>query len=103
MLGGFLATLAEHDLDGLVEAVARQAMPASMEGLSIRTAVLAEDRLLIGAAELAFADVLRDPGIAPCAARQLPLARQSGGAVVARGNEPGRQPQVGLRRDPRRS
>ena len=61
VLGGFLATLAEHDLDGLVEAVAAQAMPASMEGLSIRTAVLAEDRLLIGAAELAFAELLRDP------------------------------------------
>jgi predicted NBD/HSP70 family sugar kinase len=61
VLGGFLATLAEHDLDGLMDAVARQAMPASMEGLSIRTAVLAEDRLLIGAAELAFADVMRDP------------------------------------------
>jgi len=61
VLGGFLAILAEHDLDGLRDAVAAQAMPASMEGLSIRTAVLAEDRLLIGAAELAFADLLRDP------------------------------------------
>jgi predicted NBD/HSP70 family sugar kinase len=61
VLGGFLAILAEHDLDGLVETVAAQAMPASMEGLGIRTAVLAEDRLLIGAAELAFADLLRDP------------------------------------------
>jgi predicted NBD/HSP70 family sugar kinase len=61
VLGGFLATLASHDLDGLVEAVAAQAMPASVEGLSIRTAVLAEDRLLIGAAELAFAELLRDP------------------------------------------
>jgi predicted NBD/HSP70 family sugar kinase len=61
VLGGFLATLADHDLDGLVEAVASQAMPASMEGLGIRTAVLAEDRLLIGAAELAFAELLRDP------------------------------------------
>ena len=36
-------------------------MPASMEGLGIRTAVLAEDRLLIGAAEMAFAEILRDP------------------------------------------
>lgn len=61
VLGGFLAILAEHDLEGLTDAVAAQAMPASMEGLSIRTAVLAEDRLLIGAAELAFADLLRDP------------------------------------------
>ena len=61
VLGGFLAILAEHDLDALTDAVAAQAMPASMEGLSIRTAVLAEDRLLIGAAELAFAELLRDP------------------------------------------
>ncbi len=36
-------------------------MPASMEGLDIRVAVLAEDRLLIGAAEAAFADILADP------------------------------------------
>jgi predicted NBD/HSP70 family sugar kinase len=61
VLGGFLATLAAHDLPGLVAAVASQAMPANMEGLDIRVAVLAEDRLLIGAAELAFADLLRDP------------------------------------------
>ena len=61
VLGGFLAILADHDLDGLTDAVAAQAMPASTEGLSIRTAVLAEDRLLIGAAELAFAELLRDP------------------------------------------
>jgi predicted NBD/HSP70 family sugar kinase len=64
VLGGFLATLADHDLEGLVEAVAAQAMPASMEGLSIRTAVLAEDRLLIGAAESVWADLLRDPAAA---------------------------------------
>lgn len=61
VLGGFLATLAEHDLDALQAAVAAQAMPANMEGLTIRVAVLAEDRLLFGAAELAFAGVLRDP------------------------------------------
>ncbi len=61
VLGGFLAILADHDLDALTDAVAAQAMPASTEGLSIRTAVLAEDRLLIGAAELAFAELLRDP------------------------------------------
>ncbi|XKF87528.1 ROK family protein [Microbacterium lacus] len=62
VLGGFLATIASHDLDDLLEAVRAQAMPASMEGLSIRTAVLAEDRLLIGAAEMAFGELLRDPG-----------------------------------------
>ncbi|MGA1828775.1 ROK family protein, partial [Microbacterium sp.] len=61
VLGGFLATIAERDLEGLTAAVGAHAMPASMEGLDIRVAVLAEDRLLIGAAEAAFADVLSDP------------------------------------------
>ena len=93
VLGGFLAILAEHDLDGLMEAVAAQAMPASMEGLSIRTAVLAEDRLLIGAAELAFADLLRDPG----GVRALTTAsaqRRRGGRARS---QPGRQAHVRLR------
>ncbi len=61
VLGGFLATIAERDLEGLTAAVGAHAMPASMEGLDIRVAVLAEDRLLIGAAEAAFADILSDP------------------------------------------
>lgn len=61
VVGGFLATLAGHDLEGLTALVAAQAMPANMEGLGICVAVLAEDRLLIGAAEAAFADLLRDP------------------------------------------
>ncbi|WP_372457080.1 ROK family protein [Microbacterium allomyrinae] len=61
VLGGFLATIAAHDPQGLLDAVAAQAMPSTMEGLDIRVASLAEDRLLIGAAEAAFADLLRDP------------------------------------------
>ncbi|HEX5730152.1 ROK family protein [Microbacterium sp.] len=61
VLGGFLATIAERDLESLSAAVGALAMPASMEGLDIRVAVLAEDRLLIGAAEAAFAVVLADP------------------------------------------
>ena len=61
VLGGFLATIADHDPEGLANAVAAQAMPANMEGLDIRVASLAEDRLLIGAAEAAFAELLRDP------------------------------------------
>lgn len=61
VLGGFLATLAESDLDGLAAAVAAQAMPANVEGLDIRVASLAEDRLLIGAAEAAFERLLSDP------------------------------------------
>ena len=65
VVGGFLATIAESDARGLFEAVAAQAMPANMEGLDIRVASLAEDRLLIGAAEAAFADLLRDPTVLP--------------------------------------
>jgi len=61
VLGGFLAMLAEHDPDGFADAVRSQSMPANAETLEIRSAALAEDRLLIGAAEAAFADLLIDP------------------------------------------
>ncbi|GAA5203558.1 ROK family transcriptional regulator [Microbacterium jejuense] len=61
VLGGFLATIAAVDLPGLTALVQGQAMSANAEELEIRVASLAEDRLLIGAAEAAFADLLRDP------------------------------------------
>jgi len=61
VLGGFLAMLAADDLDGFTRAVVEQTMPANGEDLDIRPAALAEDRLLIGAAEAAFAELLRDP------------------------------------------
>ena len=61
VLGGFLATIAEGDLGALERAVAAQAMPAAVDGLAIRVAALGEDRLLIGAAEIAFAGLLADP------------------------------------------
>ncbi len=61
VLGGFLATLAGPDLGGLLQAVRAQAMPACAEDLEIRPALLAEDRLLVGAAEAAFDGLLRDP------------------------------------------
>lgn len=61
VLGGFLAMLAERDPDDLLASVRRQAMHANGEDLDIRPAALAEDRLLIGAAEAAFAGLLHDP------------------------------------------
>ncbi len=61
VLGGFLAMLAADDLEGLTEAVAAQTMHANGEDFEIRPAALAEDRLLIGAAEAAFGELLRDP------------------------------------------
>lgn len=61
ILGGFLATIAEPDLEGLRSAVVAQAMPAATEDLQLRVAALGEDRLMIGAAEAAFARLLADP------------------------------------------
>jgi predicted NBD/HSP70 family sugar kinase len=61
VLGGFLATVAESDPDALAAAVAAQAMPAAGEELVIRVAALGEDRLAIGAAELALERLIADP------------------------------------------
>ena len=61
VLGGFLGMLAARDLAGFTRAVVAQTMPANGEELEIRPAALAEDRLLIGAAEAAFTELLRDP------------------------------------------
>lgn len=61
VLGGFLATVAGSDPDALAAAVAEQAMPAAAEDLDLRVAALGEDRLAIGAAELAFQALLEDP------------------------------------------
>lgn len=60
VLGGFLATLAEHDLPGLEAAVRAQSMPACGEDLRILPAALGEDRLLIGAAEAVFTDLIHN-------------------------------------------
>ncbi|MBD3943216.1 ROK family transcriptional regulator [Microbacterium sp. NEAU-LLC] len=61
VLGGFLAMLAAGDTAGLTDAVAAQTMHANGEDFSILPAALAEDRLLIGAAEAAFGELLHDP------------------------------------------
>lgn len=61
VLGGYLATLLAWRPDDLVDAVTAATIPAAAEGVSIVPAALGEDRLLIGAAELAFRQLLRDP------------------------------------------
>lgn len=61
VLGGFLASLLAWNPDELDRLVAATSMPAAFEGVRIRRAALGEDRLLIGAAERALADVLSDP------------------------------------------
>lgn len=57
VLGGFLAQLEELDPVGFAESVAAAAMAENAEGLRILPASLAADRLLLGAAELAFTSV----------------------------------------------
>lgn len=61
VLGGYLATLLHWRPPALVDAVTAATIPAAVEGVSIVPAALGEDRLLIGAAELAFRELLRDP------------------------------------------
>lgn len=61
VLGGYLATVLAWRPEGLADAVAAATIPAAMEGVSIVPAALGEDRLLIGAAELALRSLLRDP------------------------------------------
>lgn len=61
VLGGFLATLLEFDPDELAAEVRAQCMPASAEQLEIRPALLGVDRQLVGAAEVAFRELLRAP------------------------------------------
>ena len=60
VLGGFLAIIAEHDVPGLEAAVRAQSMPACGEQMRIVPAALAEDRLLIGAAEAVFNDLIHN-------------------------------------------
>lgn len=61
VLGGFLATLLEWDAPALETAIHASTVPAAWEGVTVRPAALGEDRLLIGAAELALTPLLRDP------------------------------------------
>jgi predicted NBD/HSP70 family sugar kinase len=61
VLGGFLATVAESDPVDLEEGVAAQTVAAAFEEVAIRVAALGEDRLMIGAAEVALASLLDDP------------------------------------------
>lgn len=61
VLGGYLATHLAWHPPTLEDAVIAATIPAAAEGVSIVPAALGEDRLLIGAAELAFRSLLRDP------------------------------------------
>lgn len=61
VLGGFLALIDDAEHGALVDHVARLSMRASAETVELRTAALGSDRLLVGAAELAFRPLWTDP------------------------------------------
>lgn len=61
VLGGFLAILRDLDAAGFDEDVRKNALAAPAEGLAIQSAALGQDRLLIGAAESVFEQLLADP------------------------------------------
>ena len=63
VLGGFLANLAAYDRTPLDEAIAENTLPPSLEGVTITAAELGENLLSVGAAGLAFTDLLADPTI----------------------------------------
>ncbi|MGN6324323.1 ROK family transcriptional regulator [Pseudolysinimonas sp.] len=62
VLGGYLATLLESDPAELGRLVREHSVPSGGVGVRLATAGLGDDRLLVGAAELALAGVLADPG-----------------------------------------
>jgi len=74
VLGGFLSTLARLDVDGLEAAVRAQSMPACAEDLRIAPAGLGDDRLVIGAAEIVFADLFDALGAHMAAENAHPAA-----------------------------
>lgn len=61
VLGGFLRMIFDADADDFAGAVRARAMEAPADDVLISAAALGDDRLLIGAAELAFASLLANP------------------------------------------
>ncbi len=61
VLGGFLGILRDRDADAFDGDVRERSLAVAAEGLQIASAALGQDRLLIGAAEAAFAPLLADP------------------------------------------
>lgn len=61
VLGGFLAMLRDRDPETFDAEVRSRSLEAPAEQVEVRSAALGADRLLIGAAEAAFAPLLADP------------------------------------------
>ena len=62
VLGGFLRVFPAYAADVLRAELARRTMAAPLRMVRVVPATLGPDTLMIGAAELAFAPVLADPG-----------------------------------------
>ena len=64
-LGGLYARIYPYVREAVVRELGRRAMPAPGAMVELTTASLGADALLLGAAELALAPILRDPAILP--------------------------------------
>ena len=69
VLGGFLGSLYEASPDALDAALAEQALPASAALVTVSRARLRATILMVGAAELAFEQLLADPAGMPAGSR----------------------------------
>ncbi|MDF2498425.1 MAG: transcriptional regulator/sugar kinase, partial [Arthrobacter koreensis] len=74
LLGGFLGVLFSFDPERLQDAVAQGGIGGLGRQVEIRRAALGADLLLVGAAELAFSELLAAPAAAPAAA-SVPAAQ----------------------------
>jgi predicted NBD/HSP70 family sugar kinase len=63
VLGGFLGSLLMKEPEYLEARISRSALSAPRESVEVVRAELGSDLLMIGAAELAFAGILQDPGM----------------------------------------
>jgi predicted NBD/HSP70 family sugar kinase len=68
ILGGFLAGLLNHDADRLINGLRNNSLAAANERVVVREGGLGSNLLMIGAAELAFSDLIERPATTQLAA-----------------------------------
>jgi predicted NBD/HSP70 family sugar kinase len=65
VLSGFLASLFQFDSDRLLEVIRLSTLQSAHDSLLVRTGELGTRAVLVGAAELAFSNLLDNPAAAP--------------------------------------
>jgi predicted NBD/HSP70 family sugar kinase len=78
VLGGFLGSLLDAEPDKLRRYVAQESLAPLYASVRIVRPELRDDILLVGAAELAFGALLKDPTVALASSQNIPLATEVG-------------------------